>query len=123
MSSQPPKRTSSMEMTLVRPREDLPPISSTPGPTIVQLADCERARARREIEDGAPTLDACPAAGCADCATCHGRHSVACGECGSHTKDCPGTCSACSVCRGVHMVSRAEYAAWRRNTPDAEPSP
>lgn len=107
-----------MEMTLVRPREDLSPISSMPGPTIEQLAD--REHARRDIEDAAPTLVACPAAGCADCTTCEGRHSVGCRECGSQTKDCTGTCSTCSVCLGQHMITAEEAAAWRREN---EPQP
>lgn len=125
MSNDPPKRFES-DLTLVIDRDKLPPkpspsiapLSTAMGPTIEQLADIKRAE--RDIEDETPTLDACPAAGCADCTTCSGRHSVACGECGEHTKDCPGTCSMCAVCLGVHMLSREAYAAWQREN---EPPP
>lgn len=125
MSKDPPKRIES-EPTVVIDRDKLPPKpsiappSTVIGPTIEHLDDVEHAL--RAIEDETPTLDACPAAGCADCTTCGGRHSVECGECGSHTKDCPGTCSTCSVCLGVHMLSREAYAAWEReNSPEPPP--
>lgn len=115
MSSEPPKRYES-ELTLVIDRDKLPPRSTTMGPTIEQLADIERAR--RDLEDEMPTMDACPAPGCADCSTCGGMHCVACGECGEHTKDCPGTCSTCPVCLGVHMLTREAFRAWlRENSP------
>lgn len=123
MSSEPPKRNSSLEMTAVRPRPELRVFERSAddviGPTIEQLADVERAR--RDLEDETPTLDSCPAAGCADCVTCNGRHSVECGECGAHSKDCPGTCSTCAVCLGTHMISRDDYAAWRRENPEPGP--
>lgn len=41
--SDPPKRTESTELTIVRPRNPLPPVSTMPGPTIEQLAEMEEA--------------------------------------------------------------------------------
>jgi hypothetical protein len=107
------KRTESAEQTIVLPRESLPPTSTIPGPTIAMIDDVERAR--RAHADEAPTLDACPAAGCVDCVTCRGLHHVECPGCGEHTKDCAGTCSTCAVCLGTHMLSREDYAAWHRD--------
>lgn len=72
MSTDLPKRTESTELTVVRPRESLPPVSSVPGPTIEQLDDVERMR--REVQDDIETLVGCP--GCADCAVCRGEHMI-----------------------------------------------
>ena len=58
MTNDPPKRTESTELTIVRPRDSLPPRSSVPGPTIDQLAAI--ARSRLEAEDGRITLQPCP---------------------------------------------------------------
>lgn len=72
MNTDPPKRTESAEMTVVRPRDSLPPISSVPGPTIEQIDDVERAR--RHAQDDVETLVGCP--GCACCTVCHGEHMI-----------------------------------------------
>lgn len=80
------RRTSSTEMTVVRPREALPPTAAAPmaGPTIEELAD--RERARRDAQDAIPTMVECPAC-----------------------RDCP------LRGEGVHMVPADVAAAWERS--------
>ncbi len=73
MSSEPPKRHSSTELTAVRPRDSLPPISMAVGPTVDELADV--ARAHRDASDEAVTLLPCPACG-VDCALCANARMV-----------------------------------------------
>lgn len=72
MSTDPPKRYESTELTVVRPRDSLPPTSTVAGMTIEQLADV--ARARRDAQDDVDTLVACP--GCSGCTCCKGEHMV-----------------------------------------------
>ncbi len=67
----PPKRTESTELTIVRPRESLAPMSTRPV-TIEDVGYVERTL--RSVQDDVPTLVACPA--CAECRCCHGEHMV-----------------------------------------------
>lgn len=95
-NTEPPKRTESTELTVVRPRDSLAPHSTVPGPTIAQLSDVERAL--RDAEDDL-AVDVDPT-----------LHSAA-QDATETLVPCP-SCAWCSLCAGGHMVSHERRSKW-----------